>query len=100
MDVERTVLVCQYVNCCKNGSASVLETFLEQPIAGVTVIGSDCQGQCNMGPTVRVLPDETWYCRVQSGDVSEIVEQHLKQNKPVDRLLHPRLHRQFGSPLS
>lgn len=45
-----------------------------------------------MGATVRVLPDETWYARVKPEDVPEIVEQHLNQNKPVERLLHPRLH--------
>jgi (2Fe-2S) ferredoxin len=88
----RQVLVCQYVNCCGNGSADVLAALTDHPVPGVTVTESECQGQCNLGPTVRVLPDETWYCRVKPEDVSEIVEQHLKQGKPVDRLLHPRFH--------
>ncbi|MGA7937796.1 MAG: (2Fe-2S) ferredoxin domain-containing protein [Kovacikia sp.] len=89
------VLVCQYVNCLGNGSAKVLAAFLESPPDGVTVIGSECQGQCNMGPTVRVLPDETWYCRVKPEDVPEIVGHHLNQGKVVDRLLHPRFHPKF-----
>lgn len=93
--LTRQVLVCQYVNCRANGSAEVLAEFLNCPVAGVEVIGSECQGQCNMGPTVRVLPDETWYCRVKPEDVVEIAEQHLKGDQVVDRLLHPRMHPRF-----
>ena len=86
------VLICQYVNCLRNRSASVLAAFLASPVPGVEVVGSVCQGQCNMGTTVRVLPKDIWYCRVQPEDVPEIVEQHLKRGKEVDRLLHPRFH--------
>lgn len=92
---DRQVLVCQYINCLGNGSAEVLAAFSALAIPGIVVIGSECQGQCNMGPTVRVLPDEIWYCRVKPQDVPEIVEQHLQQGKPVDRLLHPRFHPKF-----
>jgi (2Fe-2S) ferredoxin len=95
MEADRQVLVCQYVNCLANNSAQVLAAFSEGAISGVEVTGNGCQGQCNMGPTVRVLPDEIWYCRVKSEDVPEIIQQHLKQNEPVDRLLHPRFHPKF-----
>ncbi len=89
------VLVCQYQNCLERGSAEVLAAFLDRPIPDVTAIGVGCQGQCNMGVTVRVLPDEVWYCRVKPDDVETIVEQHLKQGKPVEALLHPRFHLRF-----
>jgi (2Fe-2S) ferredoxin len=88
------VLVCQYVNCLANGSALVLAEFLRQDLTDVEVVASACQGQCNMGPTVRILPDETWYCRVQVEDVAAIAHQHLQQGQPVKALLHPRFHRQ------
>ncbi len=42
-----------------------------------------------MGPTVVVYPDGTWYKQVLPEDVSEIVEGHLKNGKPVDRLKLP-----------
>jgi (2Fe-2S) ferredoxin len=96
MDADRQVLVCQYTNCLAHGSAKVLEAFLTHAVPTVTVIDCDCQGQCNMGPTVRILPDEVWYCRVKPEDVPAIVEQHLQQGHPVKRLLHPRFHPQFG----
>lgn len=89
------VLVCQYQNCLAQGSAEVLAAFLSHPVPGVTAIGAECQGQCNLGVTVRVLPDETWYCRVKPEQVKDIVEQHLKQGMPVKSLLHPRFHPSF-----
>ncbi len=95
MDSGRQILVCQYTNCLANGSAAVLAAFQGTAISGTMVIGCGCQGQCNMGPTVRVMPDNTWYCRVKPGDVRTIVEQHLKDGKPVAALLHPRFHPQF-----
>jgi len=96
MDIDRQVLVCQYTDCLAHGSDGVLEAFLGAPLAHVSVVGCGCQGQCNMGVTVRILPDEVWYCRVKPEDVAAIVEQHLQQGKPVQRLLHPRFHPQFG----
>ncbi|HEY9656673.1 MAG TPA: (2Fe-2S) ferredoxin domain-containing protein [Crinalium sp.] len=92
MDSGRQILVCQYTNCLANGSAAVLAAFQAASVPGAMVIGCDCQGQCNMGATVRVLPDDIWYCRVKPEDVRAIVEQHLKQGKPVAALLHPRFH--------
>jgi (2Fe-2S) ferredoxin len=87
----KQILVCQYINCVQHRSRTVLEAFLAHPMADVEVLGRGCQGQCNLGATVRVLPDEIWYCRVQPEDVPEIVEQ-LRQGNRVDRLLHPRFH--------
>lgn len=87
----RQVWVCQHRNCQAQGSEAVLAAFLCN-MTEVQVQGQECQGQCNLGPTVRVLPDQTWYCRVKPEDVPEIVAQHIYGDRPVDRLLHPRLH--------
>ena len=91
----RCVLVCQYQSCLKNGSAAVLAAFEAQQVAGVKVEASSCLGQCNTGPTVRVTPDEIWYCRVKPSDVPLIVEQHLKDGKPVEALFNPRIHMRY-----
>lgn len=93
---NRQVLVCQHANCVANGSQAVLAAFQECDVPDVEIIAAECQGQCNMGPTVRVLPDEIWYCRVKPEDVPLIVEQHLQGREVVDRLLHPRLHPKFN----
>ncbi|MDA8144679.1 MAG: hypothetical protein M0Z27_01265 [Thermaerobacter sp.] len=36
-----------------------------------------------------VYPEGTWYSGVTPGDVEEIVERHLRQDRPVQRLAWP-----------
>lgn len=103
--MNKQVLICQYRSCLANGSAEVLAAFLAHTtladttlantVSDVSIVASDCQGQCNLGVTVRVLPDEIWYCRVRVQDVETIVTQHLQQGHPVEELMHPRLHPKF-----
>ena len=50
------------------------------------VTKTGCMGRCSTGPTVVVYPDGVWYMKVQPEDVSEIIESHLKNGKPVERL--------------
>ncbi len=92
---ERCVRVCQNQSCLRQGSAEVLKAFQEAEVSDVTVEASGCLGQCSVGPTVRVTPDEIWYYRVQPSDVSVIVEQHLKGGQAVEEKLNPRIHRRF-----
>jgi (2Fe-2S) ferredoxin len=97
MSEPRTVLVCQNCSCRDRGSQAVLAAFQAAELPDdVTAIAADCQGQCNMGPTVRVIPEETWYCRITVADVPQIVEQHLYGGDPVETKLHPRIHRRFS----
>lgn len=89
------VLVCQHRSCQEAGSAEVLAAFEAAEISEYKVIAIDCQGQCSSGPTVRILPEETWYCRVKPTDVPVIVEQHLKGGKQVEEKLNCRIHMRF-----
>lgn len=88
--------VCQYRNCLNGGSAEVLAAFQANPIPDVVVSGTGCLGQCSIGPTVRITPDELWYCRVKPEQVPVIVEEHLKHDRPVAAWLNPRFHPNFG----
>ena len=90
------VLVCQHRSCKEAGSAEVLASFEANDIGDYKVIAADCQGQCSSGPTVRILPEETWYCRVKPTDVPVIVEQHLNGGKQVKEKLNPRIHMRFS----
>lgn len=45
-----------------------------------------CFDICDFGPTVVVYPEAVWYVNVQLSDVDEIVESHLENDKPVERL--------------
>jgi (2Fe-2S) ferredoxin len=89
---DRCVLVCQHRTCLNNNSAKVLAAFEAAKVPGFKVEATGCQGQCSSGPTVRILPEETWYWRVTVDDVPIIVEEHLKGGKPVDAKLNRRVH--------
>ncbi len=100
----RRVIVCAGTGCMANGAMKVFEEFKQQIAgAGLNVIlelraeGSDadvrlsksgCQGFCQMGPLVSVLPDNILYNKVRREDVSDIVEQTLKHGAEVERLLY------------
>lgn len=48
---------------------------------------SGCLGICDFGPTVVIYPEGIFYVGVQMEDVSEIVQSHLVNNQPVERLV-------------
>lgn len=49
-----------------------------------------CVDVCIYGPTLVVYPEGVFYVGVTLNDVEEIVESHIVNNKPVERLvLHP-----------
>ncbi len=76
----------------------MLAAFLSQVSSDVAIVPIGCQGQCHLGATVRVMPDEVWYCRVKPQDVETIAQSHLQNDQTVDRLLHPRFHPTYSTP--
>jgi NADH-quinone oxidoreductase subunit F len=87
-----------------NGAMKVFERFRkEMDGAGLNVVlelrpeagdrdvhlsKSGCQGFCQMGPLVTVVPDGILYTKVRVEDVHEIVQQTLAKGEVVDRLLY------------
>ena len=47
---------------------------------------SGCLDICAFGPSMVVYPEGVWYGKVQLSDVEEIVESHLVNDQPVERL--------------
>ena len=45
-----------------------------------------CMDICELGPNVVVYPEGVFYGHVQLADVLEIVEEHLVNDRPVERL--------------
>ncbi len=45
-----------------------------------------CLDMCAFGPSLVVYPEGVFYGNVQPGDVEEIVESHLVNDTPVERL--------------
>jgi (2Fe-2S) ferredoxin len=92
------IWVCQHRECQQRGSAAILDEFITHTHDRATcqAVGSDCQGQCNLGATVLVqaiaADQDFWYCQLQPGDAAAIVAEHLEQGRPLTDRLHPRWH--------
>lgn len=81
-------------SCGAKGSMEVFQEFLQQfEKRGLwgrcAVTGSGCIGPCVNGPSVLVYPEGVMYGAVGKEDVAAIIEEHLLNDKPVDRLKVP-----------
>lgn len=52
----------------------------------IRVNQSGCLDRCEEGPVCVVYPEGTWYTYVDEFDIDEIIESHLLNGKPVERL--------------
>jgi (2Fe-2S) ferredoxin len=43
-------------------------------------------GRCEEGPVLVVYPEGIWYTYVDESDLDEIIEEHLKKGRIVERL--------------
>ncbi len=55
----------------------------------VRVNKAGCLDRCAGGPVAVVYPDAVWYTYVDTNDIDEIIESHLKNGRIVERLLLP-----------
>lgn len=55
----------------------------------VRVNSAGCLDQCEHGPTVVIYPDAIWYGGVGEADIDEIIQSHLVEERPVERLRLP-----------
>jgi (2Fe-2S) ferredoxin/SAM-dependent methyltransferase len=79
-------------SCAASGSLAVKEA-LSREIQGrgltteaqLTTCG--CMGLCEEGPIIVAYPAGVWYRHVQPSDVAAILDSHLRDGKPLDRLV-------------
>ncbi|MCZ2290374.1 MAG: (2Fe-2S) ferredoxin domain-containing protein [Burkholderiales bacterium] len=84
-------------NCCaQHGAQAAFEHCARRAkeegllgVGGVRVNKAGCLNRCAGAPVAVVYPGETWYTYVDTSDIDEIVESHLKQGRVVERLLLP-----------
>ena len=90
----KTIRVCCGTGCLANGSARVAEEFerltrnTEEARVECHVKRTGCNGFCENGPLVTILPDEIAYYRVKAEDVPEILEKTIGRGELVERLLY------------
>ena len=86
------VMVCGGTGCTSSNSMKII-AGLEELIRinrmqdDVKVVKTGCFGLCAEGPIVMIYPDHVMYTLVQPEDVNEIFDSHIKNGKPVKRLL-------------
>jgi (2Fe-2S) ferredoxin len=100
--IKHHVFVCTGKSCSARDSAEVLEAFEnnlkergllfgreakgKNPHGRIIVTSCASVGFCSIGPAVMVYPDGVWYAQVKAADVAEIIEEHLLNNRVVERL--------------
>ena len=90
----KTIRICCGTGCLANGSARVAEEF-ERLTAGADGIKVECDikrtgcnGFCENGPLVTILPDEISYYHVRVSDVKDILEKTIENGELVEKLLY------------
>lgn len=92
-DSQRKILVCCGTGCLANNSYEVYKRFkkkLEDTEISVLPLikATGCNGLCEKGPVVKIIPDDISYFKVSDNDVDEIVEKTIIEGKLIDRLLY------------
>jgi (2Fe-2S) ferredoxin len=98
-DYESHVFVCSGGDCKKRGARDTRKA-LKDRVRSEGVLGEvridtvDCLSLCKHGPNVVVYdgaqPKGTWYLGLDEDDVPKVVDQHLKNGEPVERLTADR----------
>jgi len=81
-------------NCCQNHQADALRDYAKNRVKALGLAGkgkvrvnkAGCLDRCDEGPVIVVYPEEVWYTYVDKSDIDEIVEEHLKHGRVVERL--------------
>jgi (2Fe-2S) ferredoxin len=101
-DIQYHVFVCTGKSCSAVDSAEVKSAFERElkarglqygkekkgcnPKGSVVLTECGSVGFCAIGAAVMVYPDGVWYAQVRANDVPEIVEEHIVNGRPVERL--------------
>ena len=92
-NVRAHVLVCAGTGCTSSNSLQIADKLEEELKASgldneIHVVRTGCHGLCALGPIMIVYPEAVFYSMVTVEDVHEIVEEHLKNGRPVTRLVY------------
>ncbi len=80
--------------CCADKNSVAMRDYCKRRVkelglagpGGVRVNQAGCLDRCELGPTAVVYPEGVWYSYVDEQDIDEIIDQHLMQGHPVERL--------------
>jgi (2Fe-2S) ferredoxin len=80
--------------CCNAVGGSEMFAYAKERIGALKKNGpgqirinkAGCLGRCDQGPVMVVYPKETWYSFIDKEDIDEIINEHLLNDRVVDRL--------------
>jgi (2Fe-2S) ferredoxin len=80
--------------CCADHSAQAAFDHCKAQVKAAGLAGpgqvrvnkAGCLDRCAGAPVAVVYPEAVWYTFVDHSDIDEIVESHLKNGQPVERL--------------
>ena len=80
--------------CCVQHDSEALQAYCKDRVKALGLNGpgkvrvnkAGCLDRCELGPVAVVYPEAVWYTFVDAKDIDEIVESHLRDGKPVERL--------------
>jgi NADH-quinone oxidoreductase subunit F len=101
-NITKRIIVCAGTGCVANGSLKVFKSLIEtakelgidahvelkEENKGSFFSKSGCQGFCQHGPLVNILPAEILYTRVKVNDVRKILEKSIKNDELIDELCY------------
>lgn len=78
--------------CCKRKGAMSLRNFMkgrakQMGLDDVRINSAGCLDRCELGPTIVVYPEGIWYRAETKEDIEEILNRHIRDGKPVERLM-------------
>lgn len=77
--------------CSEKGSLEIRELFKKRLKelglnTKVRANSSGCLDACEYGPTIVIYPEQIWYGGVKRENAEEIIQNHIINNKPVEKL--------------
>jgi (2Fe-2S) ferredoxin len=96
---HRHVFLCTGPNCCTPEEGLKAWEVLKKTLKDEGLTSGDnacyrtkvgCLRVCTQGPTAVVYPEGTWYHGMTAERVPDFVEQHLKENRPIEGQIFAR----------
>ncbi len=80
--------------CCNDRGAQQMRDYAKQRVKELGLAGpgkarinqAGCLDRCEEGPVIVVYPEAVWYTYVDREDIDEIIEEHLRHGRVVERL--------------
>jgi NADP-reducing hydrogenase subunit HndC len=92
-EYKASLMICSETGCNAYNSGEVLNALVSELKQNkldedYQVVPTGCLGLCAQGPLMLVQPDGILFVKVKPENVPTIVEEHLKNGKPVEDLMY------------